>query len=103
MKIARKALTAEGDCGILGVVNLGLSVAYSFSSGARYPPLCATRKRVRADREAVGEVFAKNIFYTNGFDLIHHPSDGPPSPKGKVGERGSKLTAKQQFTSFCKA
>ncbi|MBR5125032.1 MAG: hypothetical protein IKU90_07845, partial [Clostridia bacterium] len=67
--------------------NLGLAVGCSFSSEARYPPLWGG-----ADREAVGEVFAKNIFYTNGFDLIHHPSDGPPSPKGKVGERGSKLT-----------
>ena len=35
-----------------------------------------------------------------GLYLIHHPSDGPPSPKGKVGERGNELTDKLQFKHF---
>ena len=38
----------------------------------------------RGDRNAVGEVKTENVFCFNVFYLIHHPSDGPPSPKGKV-------------------
>ena len=39
------------------------------------------------------------MLFANGFYLIHHPSDGPPSPEGKVGERENKLTNKPKFIS----
>ena len=52
-----------------------------------------------ANRKVAGKLVSPPERWSTSALLIHHPSDGPPSPLGKAKERG-RSTDKQQFETL---